>query len=111
MFETELIANNTSLDLKDDVPVSLNFSIADIRQPEKRNGSFSKTIKIYGTKTNNKFFEHYYNVNTITSSFTPNLNTPCYLIQDGCVVFEGNLRLLSVEVILNNLLTQLQLLH
>ena len=50
MFTTELIAGTGAsairLDLTQDIPVSLNLSIADIRNPEKRNGAFSKTIKL-----------------------------------------------------------------
>jgi hypothetical protein len=106
MFETELIAGTgstlTSLDLTQDIPVSLNFSIADIRNPEKRNGSYSKTVELYGTKTNNKFFEHYYGVNTATNNFNPNIKTPCYILQRGAVVFDGDLRLREVKVILRN---------
>ena len=106
MFTTELIAgtgsNKISIDLSQEIPVSLNFSIGDIRQPEKRSGSFSKTIKIFGTKANNKFFEHIYEVNIVTSTFNRNLKTPCYIIQDGVVVVEGNLRLLQIEKTLQN---------
>ncbi len=54
MFKTELIvgtgANTVSLDLKDDLPISLNFNIADIKKPENRNGAYSKTITLWGTK-------------------------------------------------------------
>ncbi|MTV59185.1 hypothetical protein GM547_14165, partial [Streptococcus pneumoniae] len=78
-METELIVvtsnTNASLDLMDDVPVSLNYAIADIKDPSKRNGAFSKTIKLPGSATNNKFFEHIYDVNVVTNSFNPNLKT------------------------------------
>ena len=102
MFKTELIANNTSLDLTEELPVSLNFNIADIRKPENRNGSYSKTIKLLGTKTNNKFFEHLYSVNVASNSFNPNAKTRCYILQEGSVVFDGNLRLRSIEKTLQN---------
>ena len=105
-MQTELIAgtgaNAVSLDLTEDIPISLNFNIADVRTPEKRLGSFSKTINIYGTKTNNDFFEHIYNVNIVTNTFNRNLFTPCYILQEGSVIFEGNLRLLRITKILQN---------
>ena len=47
----------TDVDLLDDVPYSITYSVADIRQPDKRSGSFSKTIEIPGSATNNKLFE------------------------------------------------------
>ena len=43
---TEIVINNTSLDVYKDIPISLNYSIADIRNPDKRNTSFSKTITL-----------------------------------------------------------------
>lgn len=105
MFQTELIVGDTtkvSLDLTDEIPISLNFNIADIRKPESRNGSYSKTINLWGTKTNNQFFEHLYEVNIVTNSFNPNVKTPCYILQDGSEVFRGDLRLRSIEKLLIN---------
>lgn len=106
MFTTELIAgtgtNKVSLDLTQDVPISLNFLIADIKSPENRNGSYSKTIKLYGTKTNNKFFEHTHDVNIATVTWNPNIKTPCVIIRDGVVVLDGIIRLLQIEVVLAN---------
>jgi hypothetical protein len=105
-METELIVitsnTNASLDLMDDVPVSLNYAIADIKDPSKRNGAFSKTIKLPGSATNNKFFEHIYDVNVVTNSFNPNLKTECYVLQDSIEVFRGYLRLREIEVELVN---------
>lgn len=99
---TELIvvlpSHNASLDLLGDVPVSLNYAIADIKDPSKRNGSFSKTIKLPGTGNNNTFFEHTYDVNVATNNFNPNLKTPCYVLQDSIEVFRGYLRLRAIEV-------------
>ena len=101
MFTTELIVgtspNGYSLDLQNEIPISINLSIADIREPEKRNGSYSKTIKLKGTKTNNKFFEHTYQVNVSTNSWNANIKTPAYVLQKGSVVFEGYLRLLQIN--------------
>ena len=95
---TELITSTgVSLDLQQDIPISLNFAIADIRDPTKRNGSFSKTINIYGTKTNNAFFEYMFEVNIATSSFNPNIKTSVTIYQDSISVFEGYLRLMEIE--------------
>ena len=105
-METELIVvtsnSNASLDLLDDLPVSLNFAIADIKDPSTRNGAFSKSIKLPGSATNNTFFEHIYDVNIVTNKFNPNLKTPCYVLQDSIEVFRGYLRLREIEVELVN---------
>jgi hypothetical protein len=58
----EVIVNSTILDLSDDIPLALNLSIADIREPEKRQQSFSKTITVPASDTNNKLFTHAFNV-------------------------------------------------
>ena len=97
-METELIAGTTVLDLKDDIPVSLNFVIANIKDPSKRDGSFSKTVKLPGTGTNNKFFEHIYDVNVATRTFNPMVKTDCYVLQESIEVFRGYLRLLEIEI-------------
>lgn len=106
MFTSELIvgtgSNAKSLDLQTEIPISVNLTIADIREPEKRNGSYTKTIKLKGTKTNNIFFEHTYDVNIATVSWNANLKTPAVVLQGGSVVFEGYLRLLQVNVTLVN---------
>lgn len=106
MFTSELIAGTgssaVSLDLITEIPISLNLSIADIREPEKRNGAFSKTIKLKGTKLNNKFFEHTYQVNVATNSWNPNIKSPATILQGGAVVFKGYLRLFQISVVLVN---------
>ena len=52
------LGTSGTIDLNDDIPYSLNYSIADVREPDKRNASFSKTITIPGSKNNNKIFQH-----------------------------------------------------
>lgn len=105
-METELIVQIgtrfASLDLLGDVPVSLNYLISDLKDPSKRNGAFSKTVKLPGSSTNNIFFEHIYDVNAATSYFNPNLKTSCYVLQDSVEVFRGFLRLREIEVELVN---------
>ena len=51
---TEIFVNNTLLDISEGFSIPLNYSIADIRNPENRNTSYSKTITLPATKNNNK---------------------------------------------------------
>jgi len=44
------------LDLYEDVDIPLNYSIIDVRDPDKRKTSWSKTIKVPGTKNNNRIY-------------------------------------------------------
>ena len=107
-METEILINNTKIDLSEDLPISLNFSIADIREPDKRNTSYSKTINIPGSKTNNLLFSHIFKVeadinNTTTTNFNPdfnpNLKAACLVYQKKLLVFKGFARLMRITIL------------
>jgi hypothetical protein len=107
-METEILINNTRIDLTENLPISLNFSIADIKEPEKRNTSYSKTINIPGSKTNNILFSHIFKVeadinNTSTTNFNPdfnpNLKAQCFVYQKRTLVFKGYARLLRITIL------------
>ena len=55
-MRTRILLNGYDVDLIDEISMPLNFAIADIRNPEKRNTSFSKTLTIPGTSVNNDLF-------------------------------------------------------
>ena len=77
----ELFINGTLVNLSQAVGASLNFAIADIRDPDKRNGAFSRTVKLYKDKVLSEVldavFEIGYNTQTrgiinYTPDFNPN---------------------------------------
>ena len=73
----ELLINNQRVDLSEDFDLLVTRSIADITEPQTRQGDWSKTIQIPGTKANNKLFGHIFEVEqTITGSgqFSPDFN-------------------------------------
>ena len=88
----------SNVDLFDDIVYSLTYSVADIRNPESRNGSYSKTVTIPGTSGNNILFEFIFNVNSALQTFNPNLKCDCILLQDGIEIFKGNLRLANINI-------------
>lgn len=90
------------LDLINDTTIPIQFNIADIKDFSKKNASFSKTITLPGTATNNKFFKHIYNVNT-NGAYVMNKPVPCYLLQDTQEVFVGSFELMNVSVLKNNI--------
>jgi hypothetical protein len=91
------------VDLYDNVSIPINYTILDIREPEKRKTSWSKTITIPGTKNNNIIFSHIYQISSdswttiagksVYQSFNPNLRTEVILLNDGIQVFKGNMQL------------------
>ena len=62
----EIFVNNTRLDLIDNVSIPITYSISDIKNPQSREGTYSKTITLPGTKTNNKLFTHIFKVNKLS---------------------------------------------
>lgn len=92
---------NDYLELSQDVAVPLNFGVSDIRDLSKKKGTFSKSIKVVGTKHNNEVLNHYYNVNveSFGDAFDINRVQKCLIIQDGVVVLDNAvMQLIDVEV-------------
>ena len=100
-------ASGLALDLYDDIAIPITFSILDIREPEKRRTSWSKTVTIPGTKNNNRIFSHVYEIGqdgwitignkSVYEGFNPNLRKECILMNDGVQVMKGNLQLKKIK--------------
>jgi hypothetical protein len=95
---TEIFINNTEVDLSEDISIPLNYAIADIREPQKRNTNFSKTVVLPGTANNNVLFSHIWDIGVnltssggtnFTPNFNPNLKADVLVLQDGNEVFKG----------------------
>lgn len=106
MLKTQIYINNTLIDLKEDLPIDLNYEIAEISQPESRQANYSKTITIPGSKTNDKLFTHIFEINrvtlnTSTTNFNPdfnaNLKADAVIYSDGVKQFEGIAQLLTIN--------------
>jgi hypothetical protein len=85
------------LDVKENVAFPLNFAISDIRDISSRTGSFSKTIKLAGTKNNNLLLNNYFDVNVKAGTFNINKIQKVAIIQNDMVIKDNYfLRLLKV---------------
>jgi len=90
------------IDLEDsNVGINMNYSIDDVRNIEKKNGNFSKTFTVPGTKNNNEIFGHLFDIKTTFDKYDPNLRVDAVLLQDSSPLIEGYLQLKSVKK-LNN---------
>jgi hypothetical protein len=107
MILTKIYINNEQIDLKEDVSIPLNFNIADIREPEKRSTTWSKTVVLPGSTFNNELFSNIWNVNAVinstgTTNFTPNFNPNLKAIAEitynEATQFKGICQLLNVNV-------------
>jgi len=88
----------TEMDLNDDMPFPLVYSIADVKDITKRNNSYSKTIRIPGTKHNNIMFSHFFDVSLSAAVpiFNPNKKVRCFILRDTIQVFEGIFQLRNI---------------
>ena len=85
------------IDLFGDEPITLNYSITDIKDISKRNSSFSQSFTVPATKNNNILFNHIFNIGS-DSTFDPSKKTPSYLMVDSQQVMTGNLQLVKIKV-------------
>ena len=46
--------------------IALTLQVDDVRDIESKNASYSKDFNLPATKRNNKFFEHYYDLDRYT---------------------------------------------
>lgn len=90
VYKCEVVENpgTYSMDLSEDIDAPVTFNVADVRDPSKRNATYSKTIIIPGTKDNNKVFGHIFEIGS-DSTFNPNRKVQAIVLQDGLEVFKG----------------------
>jgi hypothetical protein len=98
---TRLKSQGIELDLTEGVPVPLNFSISDVREPNTRKRNFSKEIVLPGTAKNMQFFKGSFSFTQsgVDAFFDPTTQVECELIKDEFVVMKGLIQLKSVTVI------------
>ena len=77
------------LDIKEGTSFPINFSLGDIRDITKKNGSFSRTITIVGNKESNKILGYLYDVNIQQETFNINTLQECLVEQDGIVILDN----------------------
>lgn len=81
-----------------DLPMVTTYSEADIREPDKRNTSFSKALELYETNDINRLFENIFQVNLATQTFNPNIKTSASQYEDEVLTFTGYLQLLRITI-------------
>lgn len=103
-MRTELHINGTRVDISEEVGVSLNLAISDIKNPDKRVSAFSRTVKIAGSAVTNRLFNHIFDFteiqNTSTTNFNPdynpNLKATAVVYCDLVEQFRGYVRMRNI---------------
>lgn len=96
------------LDVFEGLDFSFNYSIADIRDPNKRSTEYSKTIKCPSTPNNDYLLGQIYDVNisndfnpngtNIEVNFNPNKKASAVVLADGVQVMRGVVQLRQIVV-------------
>jgi hypothetical protein len=103
-FQFRLLAGEPSqqLDLFKDEDIKLSNNVTGIFDIGVLPADFSRTLTLPGTKVNNAFFEHVYDI-SIDSPFlfATNIKVPCYFDFGGFYLSQGYLQLNKVNIIAN----------
>jgi hypothetical protein len=95
-------ADRTQLDLFADEEVKVSNNITDLFDIGAVPGTFTRTITLPGTKTNNKFFQQYFDISVVEPDlFSTNQKVEAYLDFDGIYLVNGYLQLTKVSIFEN----------
>tara|TARA_R110000737_G_scaffold162235_1_gene190113 strand:- start:866 stop:2956 length:2091 start_codon:yes stop_codon:yes gene_type:complete len=85
------------LDLFKDEPIPLTLNVDDFTNVAEADASYSKSFDIPGTKKNNLFFNHIYDI-TSDSNFNPHIKTKIIVKEGSFNTFEGYLQLNDIVI-------------
>ena len=91
----QLIIDGVTIPVDEGISTVLTFSIKDIQEPDKVKSSFSKTIKLPGSKAINDKLNFVFEVNS-DSTFNPNLKLDAVYYQNDIAVFSGFIQLKDI---------------
>ena len=101
-FIFKLVANGEILDLFADEEIKLSDNVTGLFDLGVIPADFTRQLSLPGTKKNNAFFEHVYDISILNPDiFATNIKVPCYLDFDGIYISQGYLQLNKVNVIAN----------
>ena len=101
-FIFKLVANDVILDLFADEEIKLSDNVTGLFDLGVLPTDFTRQIQLPGTKKNNAFFEHVYDISVLNpDTFATNIKVPCYLDFDGLYLSQGYLQLNKVNIYAN----------
>jgi type II secretory pathway pseudopilin PulG len=80
-----------------EIPLSLSYLIADVKDPSKRNTTFSKTIN-FNSKDVDLFFRVIWKLNSTLTTFDPRLKCKIKYYVNEVLQLDGDLQLIKVIV-------------
>ncbi len=94
-----LIANDEQLDVFEDEDLKISNNVTGLFDIGTLPSDFTRQITLPGTKKNNAFFEHVYDISIENPFlFATNIKVPCYLDFNGVYLINGYLQLNKVNM-------------
>ena len=101
-IEFQLVAEGQILDLFKDEDILLSDNVTGLFDLGIIPADFTRQITLPGSKKNNAFFEHVYDISVQSpDTFATNIKVPCYLDFNGIYLAQGYLQLNKVSVYAN----------
>jgi len=101
-FVYKLVADGVQLDVFEDEEILLSDNVTGLFDLGVIPADFTRQITLPGSKKNNAFFEHCYDISIENpDTFATNIKVPCYLDFDGIYLSQGYLQLNKVNVLYN----------
>jgi len=94
-----LIANDEQLDVFEDEDLKISNNVTGLFDIGVLPSDFTRQITLPGTKKNNAFFEHVYDISVENPFlFATNIKVPCYLDFNGVYLINGYLQLNKINM-------------
>ena len=101
-FVFRLVANDVQLDLFDDEEIFISDNVTGLFDLGVLPADFTRQITVPGTKKNNAFFEHVYDISIDNPFlFATNTKVPCYFDFGSFYLSNGYLQLNKVNILAN----------
>lgn len=98
IWKSRLELDGVSLGFSTLLPISTNVSVADIREPGKSKGPYTKTISIPASPETQRFFEYAHNTNVESNDFNANLAVEAKYFVNEVMVYNGKLQLVDTKI-------------
>jgi hypothetical protein len=98
----KLVSNNVILDLFDDEDILLSDNVTGLFDIGVIPSDFTRQITLPGTKKNNAFFEHVYDISIVSPElWSTNQKVEIFIDYDGLYLAQGYMQLNKVNVLAN----------
>ena len=104
-MKSRLYIGGVNVDLFDDVPITINYSVTDITEPASRTVSYTKTIELPNTPNNAQIFKQLFVINkdNTINSFDPNLRVVAFVQNGTSTLIEGFFQLTNIVKLGNDI--------